>query len=283
MSKLAIVMQDIVPWIEPAGNERHVKSAERTLALFELFSLQQRPMTVAEITRALAIPQPSVSMLLRNLTTLGYLEHDPSQRTYIPSIRIMLLGSWVQRRFSEQGLMECRLDLLAQQLCKVLKMRATVLLGIQNGIYSQYVLVRMPQNPDLLVQSGMLRPITCTSVGKVLLSQKTDTEIEAVVRHCNARVTEDRLRVRPKEFLAAMNAVRQNGFSETCGTMTPGRSTISVPVVGSIATMPMAVAVGGLSEQIQEHREIILEALFDFQAGHNEAIIGSLGPKASAA
>ncbi|UZW53681.1 helix-turn-helix domain-containing protein [Sphingobium sp. JS3065] len=283
MSILVAEMQDIVPWLEPAGNVRHVKSAERTLALFELFSLHQRPMTVAEITRALGIPQPSASMLLRNLTVLGYLEYDRVHRTYIPSIRIMLLGSWVQRQFSEQGLIERRLDHLSAQLCEVLKMRATVILGIQNVVYSQYVLVRMPQNPDLLVQSGMLRPITCTSVGKMLLSQKSDAEVEALVRRCNAEVADERQWVRPKEFVAEMHTVRRNGYAETCGTMSPGRSTIAVPVVGTVATMPMAVAVGGLSAQIQENRDAILSALCEFQIGYKEAIAGSFDQRASAA
>ena len=76
-------MGTIGPWFSAEGPRkvRTIKSAERTLALFEMFSLYQRPLGVGEISKALDIPQPSVSMLVRNLAGLGYLEHDRAART----------------------------------------------------------------------------------------------------------------------------------------------------------------------------------------------------------
>jgi DNA-binding IclR family transcriptional regulator len=50
--------------------DRAIKSAERTIALFELFSATEIPMTVSEIANALDIPQSSTTMLLRNLTAI---------------------------------------------------------------------------------------------------------------------------------------------------------------------------------------------------------------------
>ena len=41
-----------------AAKARSIKSAERTLALFELFSREQQPFTVGHISEALRIPQP---------------------------------------------------------------------------------------------------------------------------------------------------------------------------------------------------------------------------------
>ena len=95
---------------------RPIKSAERTLALFELFSREQRPFSVGRVSEALGMPQASASMLLRNLTELGYLEYDRSARTFSPSIRVALLGSWIDRRFSEAGSIGMRLDALQREL-----------------------------------------------------------------------------------------------------------------------------------------------------------------------
>src|SRR5580698_3728274 len=76
-------------WQGQAGTmaARSIKSAERTLALFELFSREQRPFTVGRVSDALDVPQASASMLLRNLADLGYLEYDRKARTFAPSIR----------------------------------------------------------------------------------------------------------------------------------------------------------------------------------------------------
>ncbi|WP_337185256.1 helix-turn-helix domain-containing protein [Phenylobacterium sp.] len=255
-------ISSIGPWTSDTSTTkaRTVKSAERTLALFELFSLYQRPMVVGEIAKALQIPQPSVSMLVRNLTSLGYLEHDRAARTYVPTIRIMLLGSWIHRRFSEESNLERRIDALSRGLGE------TVMMGIQNGVFCQYVLVQMPENPDLAVQSGLLRPITCTAIGRALLSLKSDAEIETIVRRCNAEVSDERLRVKPSQFMETIVRIRAQGYARTAGDMTPNRSVIAVSIPGPLGKMPMAIGVGGLVDNIDAKEDAILEALRDFKA-----------------
>ena len=131
---------------------RSIKSAERTLGLFELFSREQRPVTVGRVSTALGIPQPSVSMLLRNLTDLGYLEYDRSSRSYSPSIRVALLGGWINRRFGEAGAIGAHLNTLQR------KVGESAFLGIQNGASAQYVISQQPETPDRLdVSSGLYR------------------------------------------------------------------------------------------------------------------------------
>jgi IclR family transcriptional regulator, KDG regulon repressor len=261
VSILSEALSRIGPWtIEDVdGTSRSIKSAERTLALFELFSLRQCPLTVGEISRQLGMPQPSVTMLVRNLLKLGYLEHDREARTYVPTVRIMLLGSWLHRRMSKQGDLETHLDRLLEQVGE------TVTLGIQNGIYSQYVSVQLPEDPTRMeIQSGLLRPITCTAVGRVLLSFKPDSEVEMIARRCNAEVDPEH-RIKTGELLEIIAQVRQDGYAETSGVMTEGYGAIATGVDAPIGKIPIAVAVGGRIERIQSKRETILAAFREFK------------------
>lgn len=116
-----------------ASTPRKIKSAERTLALFELFSREQQPFTVGRIAQGLGMPQPSASMLLRNLHELGYLEYDAHSRTFTPSIRVALLGSWIDRRFGDAGAISVQLGALQR------KIGFTAFIGIQNGAAAQAV------------------------------------------------------------------------------------------------------------------------------------------------
>jgi DNA-binding IclR family transcriptional regulator len=254
-------LDSIGPWMQngTAKRGRAVKSAERTLALFELFSLKQYPMQVGEISRELGIPQPSASMLLRNLSHLGYLQHNRAARTYVPTIRIMLLSEWINRSFNEERSIERRLAEVVQRTGE------TVALSMQNGVYSQYIWVQMPERPDLAVKSGLLRPITCTASGRALLSLKPNSEIETLIRHCNAEVLEDRHRVRPAELLADIELVRTQGYAETAGHMTPDRAVLAVTVVGSVDQTPMAIGVGGVIRNIAAKRQLILDVLMEFR------------------
>src|SRR5258707_13766589 len=132
-----------------AMTQRSIKSAERTLRLFELFSRRQDRLTVGEIARGLAIPQPSASMLLTNLTGLGYLEYDRFDRSYAPTIRVVLLGSWLGPRLGGRQSLASRLDDLHRPMDEY------IFVGIQNAPNAQIVQVeRGLYTHDLSIDSG---------------------------------------------------------------------------------------------------------------------------------
>ena len=248
---------------------RKIKSAERTLALFELFSREQRPFTVGYIARTMGIPQPSVSMLLRNLQEQGYLEYDGRSRTFAPSIRVALLGAWVDRRFSQAGEFGSRLSTLQTRIGE------TALVGIQNGASAQYVLAQTADHPDRLdVLSGHFRSLTCSAIGRALLSQKEDQDILAWARRCNAEALEVRFKVNEAEFLAKIHGYQQQGYAETAGDMTPGVGVFAVCIRSPMGSSPIAVGLGGPMERIEKRRHEITEALFEFKAIFGRMEIG---------
>lgn len=240
---------------------RSIKSAERTLALFELFSREQRPFTVGRVSESLAMPQASASMLLRNLTELGYLEYDRAHRTYAPSIRVALLGSWIDRRFGQAGSIGARLDALQRRVGE------TAFMGIQNGALMQYVLSQESHQPETLsVESGQFRSLTFSAVGRALLSIKPDAEIITWVRRCNVEAREERFKVRDADFMALMQQVRADGFASTAGDVTPGLGAMAVAIPSPMGSAPLAVGVGGPIARMRRKRETIIEALREFAA-----------------
>ena len=245
-----------------ATGGRAIKSAERTLALFELFSREQRPFTVGRVSQALNIPQPSASMLLRNLTNLGYLQYDRAVRTFSPSIRVALLGSWIDRRFGEAGAIGSALNTLQR------KVGETAFFGIQNGAAAQYVMRQNPQDPDrLAIESGQYRSLTCSAMGRALLSLGADVEVLSWVRRCNAEATEERFKVRETEFLHLIAQVRAAGYATTRGDVTPGLGAVATTIISPMGGIPLAVGVGGPITRMRHKHDQIVEALFAFKAG----------------
>ncbi len=241
---------------------RSVKSAERTLALLELFSQRERGLTVGEVARDLGIPQPSASMLLRNLVHLGYIGHDRATRLFSPTIRVMLLGSWIARRFSAAGSIAQRLEAL-QQDCG----GETVYAAIQNGCAIQYVLTVEATMPNRLqIASGALRSITCSAPGRILLSEKPDDEVVGWVRRSNAEAAEDRLRISETGFATLIRQVRDQGFATTEGDSKPGLAAVAVAVPSPMGDMTLAIGCGGPIERILARRPQIIAALQRFQA-----------------
>lgn len=241
---------------------RSVKSAERTLALFELFSMRQRPLTVGRVASELRIPQASASMLLANLSELGYVAHDRVARTFTPTIRVALLGSWINHQFDEAGSLTARLTELQERVDE------TVFVGIQNGAYGQYVLVlHRHKVRSMQIRSGQFRLMTGSAMGRVLLSLKSDEEVLKYVHRCNAEAQEAWLRVVPSEFLGIVEQVRRKGYAQTQGDVTPTFGAIAVTVPAPMGLMPMAIGVGVPVERIESAAPNIIAALNDLKAG----------------
>ena len=235
---------------------RSVKSAERTLALFELFSRRQQPLTVGRIAAEMGIPQASTSMLLANLRDLGYITYDAHKRTYAPTIRIALLGSWINREFDRAGSLTAILSDLHREVGE------TVFLGIQNGPYAQYVATLLLNKPHgMRVEDGQHKLLTASAVGRMLLSLKSDGEIQRWVHRCNAEAGEEQLLIGASEFKAIIDQIRRQGFTQTRGDITPEFGAIAVAVPAPRGFMPMALGVGIPVQRIEAKRDAAVEAL----------------------
>jgi len=232
-----------------------VKSAERTLAILEFFREKKSSATVGEIATALGLPQSSTTMLLKSLQHLGYLEYAPQTRKFRPTYRVAVLGSWIQQSMFGSGPLTDIMDQIGAATSE------TVLLGLQNGPSMQYVhIVPASYRIQLAAQVGILRPMTCSALGRVLLARKSDDEVRAIVRRNNADADGDAHRVSERQFMDEIAQVRQQGFAESHGKMTPGANVIGV-LVPDQPTAPLAIGVGGPIERIDERRTEILQIL----------------------
>lgn len=277
------IQDHLAPWDGPVrASERTVKSAERTIQLFEIFAAQQSPLAAGQITERLRAPQSSVARLLKNLVKLGYLAHDRSRKVYVPTVRTSLLGRWIEHRTNAQFDLVSRLNRLAGQCGE------RVVLGLQNGIYVQYICVSTVDVGEAMdVSSGMLRVLTHTGVGRALLCDKPDHEVMLMARNCNAEIDAQR-RLKISVIMDAVRLAREVGYAETKGDLTAGISVIAMPIAPLFGNVPLAVGFGGFSENIQRKREWIIEALRDFQrsieasshhenaSGHHEHVTDNL-------
>ena len=236
---------------------RRIKSAERTLALFELFAERQIGLSVGVVAHELHIPQPSASMLLHNLTALGYLDYDRQSRLYMPTIRVTFLGSWISQQFGA-------VRSLAQILTDVQRKLDIEFIYIarQNEVSVQYVWTLEADPPNqLAVAPGVPRSLTCTAAGRALLSMKADQdEVVGWVRRSNAEAPNDRLKISEGRFLNLHDRCRSLGFAETAGDFVPGLGALAVTLPTETGS-PLAIAFGGAIDRVRCNRGQILDAL----------------------
>ena len=233
-----------------------VKSAQRVLAILEYFQERRRSATVGDIAGALRLPQSSASMLVKSLVALGYLEYGEKSRLLRPSYRVALLGNWIQKSFFKHGPLTDTMEAIQQDIGE------TVVLGRQNGPLMQYVhIVDASYAVRLIIHVGTLRPMARSALGLMLLAQRPEHQIRAIVRRNNADAEDGELRVNERALLAEIEEIRRQGFAESNGRMVSSATTIAMLVPADRKATPLAIGVGGPIERISRRREEIIDVL----------------------
>jgi len=233
----------------------NIKSAERTLRVFEYFARIERAASLQELSANLGYPRSSTAALIASLVELGYLSHDRAARKYLPTARVAELGAWVRRAmFGEDR------DRIVPQLHALSRrIDETVVLGVADDLQVQYVHVELPERPLMYFQkAGTLRPLCRTAVGWALLSCLSDREIEDALRRHNA-LGKDKP-VDPAEVRRQVAAVRKRGYAFSREAFLPGIGMIAVPLEGN-GGRRYAIGVGGPVERLEKKEKAIAREL----------------------
>jgi IclR family KDG regulon transcriptional repressor len=231
-----------------------VKSARRALEILEVFGRHKRPLALKEVLDELGYPTSSGSALMKSLVALGYLDYDRERRTYFPTMRITVLGAWVPGVLFGDGPLLKTLEDLHHATGE------TIVLAVQSDLHAQYVhVLPSPEPLQLRAPPGTLRPLARSGMGLVLLSAKSDAEVERLRRRINAS-GEDIAQTR-EELMARVNEVRARGYAFSRNTISPGIGIIGAALPKGPFGRTFAVGVAGRVPALEENRDAIVAEL----------------------
>jgi Transcriptional regulator len=247
-------LTDVVP---PLPYGKSVGTIHRGLEVLELFAVEQRALTVGEVSSKLGYPQSSTSVLLHGLSDLGYLQHNRHERTFIPTLRVSFLGMWMHQRVLAEGSLLDFMETLATHSGHV------AMLATQNGLYAQYIHIVSARSSRVGLKPGLLRPICRSAVGKVLLSALPDQDVARIVRNANAIDSSFPTHVDIQQLLIELNECRRTGFAFSRDSVSNGASVIAAKVPVEIDGQPLAVGIGVHTWELEQLREVIVKLLTD--------------------
>lgn len=245
----------VPPELEPVQSAGVVKSARRVLEIFELFAEVQHSLTLTEIARRLKYPAPSALALLKSLQALDYMAFDPAGKTYSPTMRVAMLGGWVQSRVFLEGAVMALMTELQERTGE------TVMLGMQNDIHAQYVhTVQSRRSLRYFLKPGTLRPIARSAMGTVLLAQLPIEAVTKLVPRINDRQGPAEPRVDADELLSKLAKVRRAGYAYS-DQLTEGISAIAVPLRNDSVDQPMVLGLGGPTSRIKPKTQELVQLI----------------------
>jgi IclR family KDG regulon transcriptional repressor len=232
-----------------------VKSAQRVFEILEYFDRERRPLALKEVLDALDYPASSGSALMKSLVGLGYLDYDRERRSYFPTMRIAALGGWVHDALFGDGVLLGLMDHLRNVTGE------TVILAAQSDLHAQYVhLIHSSEPLQVSVPPGARRPLGASGLGWVLLSLKSDTDIEKLRRRINAEAGgAARL---PRETLAERIAeVRGRGYAFSRHTVSEGVGVIGAALPRGRFGRDYAIGVAGPVARLERKEALIVQEL----------------------
>jgi IclR family transcriptional regulator, acetate operon repressor len=242
-----------------------MKTADRTLDIFEAFAEAKKPLSLSEIARMIDSPVSSCHGLLRILQKSGYMYALDVRRRYYPTRRLLEVGSAIAMH---DPIVE-RLASILEKLCE--ETGETILLGQRQD--KQIIYLHVLESPQMIRYAapiGAIKPLPSTAIGKAFLGEMTDDELSRFLSALDhPQVTESTI-TNPEHLLADIQRSRKRGYFVTRGENIPDVMAIARTCVmdGEL----LAIAVAGPMHRLEPKLGSIGEALI-----RTNAAIADLG------
>lgn len=188
---------------------KSIKSAQRVFEVLEYFDAEHPEASVTDISRRYGYPQSSASELLSYMVHLGYLRRGSRGRTFQPSMRVAMLGAWVQPQLVRSGKLLRLMDELASET------GGSVVLATNSGVRLQCVhaVRRAPDAPH----QGDLLPFLRTAEGRALLLTAERELVRKYVHRLNSEVEDEAERIRFDELASDLDSASARGYVRMVG------------------------------------------------------------------
>ena len=153
-----------------------VKTAVRTVNLFEVFSRRKGPMTLTQISESLSAPISSCHGLVRTLIGMGYLYTSEQTRAIYPTKRLLDIAQTIAAH-----------DPVLESVVPLLKdlrdsSNETILLGRRQGDVILYLdVIEGAQTVRYSAGVGEMKPLHSSAIGKAFLGRLEPAERAAQI------------------------------------------------------------------------------------------------------
>lgn len=231
-----------------------VRTAGRTLDIFESFARRQKPITVSDLARELSLPTSTCFSLVRTLVDRGYLYYMQPRGAFYPTRRLALVAEAIA---GHDPIVQYILPFL-----KSLRDRAgeTVILGKLQGtgvVYLELIESLHPVRYSMNV--GSVRELHASSIGKAILAAMEDGPRRRLMSRLKyPRLTKRTLR-NPAQLARSVEEGRRRGYWLNVGESAPDVMGIaqSMRILGD----NYGIALVGPSFRFDKNMKSFVEAL----------------------
>lgn len=228
-------------------------SITRLFEILELFAIERRPMTAAEIQDRTGCPRSSLNLLLRGLVSLGYFTFHKKTAGYFPSVKVERLGAWILPTVLSDSAVGKLLDALRKSTME------TVILSMRSDLDMEVLQVATShQAIGLNIREGFRFPIWSTAVGQAALATLNSADITRLYRRAPSGC-----KLSLNDVRRAAQKVREHGYAVSYGSVLEDVGAIAAPLPVTFSGRELVLSVGGPEQRVRCREQELAKTLLD--------------------
>ena len=231
------------------------KSALRVLEIMEFIADQREGCKHAAIASALDIPKSSLTALLQDLTSKGYLQRAPDSGVFTIGVQVLWLANSYLRNLN---LVKLGQPLVAQIYGEV---NEFALLAVPNG--TEYVTVCTESVPSIFghtLQLGSRGPLFCSAVGRAMLAFMPAQQVDEILLCSPPQKVTALTKTAIADIKEGLREVRKTGIAVSNEESIAGVIGFAAPVFGAMGSPVASFGVGIASAHFKSKSQPEIES-----------------------
>jgi IclR family pca regulon transcriptional regulator len=241
-----------------AEKKQHLQSLERGIAVIQVFSPEHPALTLSEVARLTGMTRATARRILLTLEKLGHVRSDGRLFSLTP--RVLTLGWAYLSSLNLWEIAQPHMEDLVQQLGESC---SAATLDLPDIVY----VARVPTRKIMTIALGIgtRLPAHATSMGRVLLADLPQEELDAFLDSTPLARCTDRTVTDPDELRRVIAKVRQQGWALVDQELEIGLRSVAAPIKGADGrtTAALNASAAAARVSIEQLRERFLPALLD--------------------
>lgn len=217
------------------------QSVIKIFQIIEEMANNRGPIKLQELSEKLELPPSTVLRFIKTMMLCGYVEQDPETQKYSLSFKFCHIGYLVSSQISIRNVIRPFLVELADRC------QESACLAIDQDMMVVYVdVVDGPDNMlKTLQRIGKTAPLHSTGVGKVLLLNYGEEEIDQLIEERGLAPLTPNTIITKQELIAELQKVRAKGYAIDDEECEIGARCVAAPVWDYTGKVVAAISVSG--------------------------------------
>lgn len=227
-----------------SGDPNFMTSLARGLAVIQAFSQRRHHLTISQVSAATGLSRAAVRRCLYTLAKLGFAGSDDNRHFFLRP-RILALGhsyiSSMPLATAAQPVLE-HISHLLHESCSIATLDGVDIVYIARANVTRIMSI------DLGVGSRL--PAFCTSMGRAILANLPQEELQAVLTRVEFKRYTERTIVSPAKLTQVLRQIRREGYSIIDQELEHGLRSMAVPIQNPSGKVVAALNIGAHAQRV---------------------------------